>query len=102
VAGLYDYTARASPRYGEIKKPTIIITGNGDTVVLEEIHSRGLARDITGSELVWMEGLGHKPEYVAPEIAVMAIEKISGIDRDLQAAARAAEVRIAADAKRGC
>lgn len=103
VAGLYDYTVRASPRYGQIKAPTVIITGDGDTVVLEEVHSKGLARDIAGSELVWIKDLGHKPEYVVPEIAVMAIEKLSGVDRDLQAAARAAEARIAADGQgAGC
>ncbi len=102
VAGLWDYTARAAPRYSEIRTPTVIITGDGDTVVLEEIHSKGLARDIAGSELVWIEGLGHKPEYVVPEIAVMAIEKINGAERDLQAAARAAEARIAAAGKNGC
>ena len=101
VAGLYGYTVRASPRYGEINKPAVIITGDGDTVVLEEVHSKGLARDIAGSELVWIEGLGHKPEYVVPEIAVMAIEKISGMDRDIQAAARAAEARIAAAGRAG-
>ena len=101
VAGLYDYTVRASPRYGEIKKPTIVITGDGDTVVLEEIHSKGLARDIAGSELVWIKGLGHKPEYIVPEIAVMAVEKFNGADRDLQSAARAAEARIAAAGKGG-
>jgi pimeloyl-ACP methyl ester carboxylesterase len=103
VAGLWDYTARASPRYGEIRKPTVIISGDGDTVVLEEIHSKGLARDIAGSELVWIKDLGHKPEYVVPEIAVMAIEKVSGAERDLQTAARAAEERIAAAGKgSGC
>lgn len=96
VAGLWDYTSRAAPRYGEIEKPTVIITGDGDTVVLEEVHSKGLARDIAGSELVWIEGLGHKPEYVVPEIAVMAIEKVNGAERDIQSAARAAEARIAA------
>ena len=101
VAGLYGYTVRASPRYGEINKPAVIITGDGDTVVLEEVHSKGLARDIAGSELVWIEGLGHKPEYVVPEIAVMAIEKISGMDRNIQAAARAAEARIAAAGRAG-
>jgi pimeloyl-ACP methyl ester carboxylesterase len=103
VAGLYDYTVRASPRYGEIKQPAVIITGDHDTVVIEEIHSKGLARDIAGSELVWIKGLGHKPEYIVPEIAVMAIEKINGAERDLQAAARAAEARIAAEgAGPGC
>jgi pimeloyl-ACP methyl ester carboxylesterase len=94
---------RASPRYGEIRKPAIVISGDGDTVVLEEVHSKGLARDIAGSELVWIKDLGHKPEYIVPEIAVMAIEKLSGADRDIQAAARAAEARIAAAGKgSGC
>ena len=36
-----------------------------------------------------------------PEIAVMAIEKISGMDRNIQAAARAAEARIAAAGRAG-
>ena len=99
VAGLWDYTARAAPRYGGIKAPTIVISGDADTVVLEEVHSKGLARDIPGAELVWIKGLGHKPEYVVPEIAVLAVEKINGAARDLQAAARAAEARIAAGGK---
>ena len=88
VAGLYDYTVRASPRYPEINKPTVILTGDEDTVVLEEVHSKGLARDIKGSELLWVSGIGHKPDYIATNLAVMAIEKLNGASRDLQAAAR--------------
>ena len=88
VAGLYDFTERASPRYPEIQKPTIIITGDEDTVVLEEVHSKGLARDIKGSELVWIRGIGHKPDYIATPLAVSAIEKLNGATRDLQAGAR--------------
>ena len=88
VAGLHDYTVRASPRYPEINKPTVILTGDEDTVVLEEVHSKGLARDIKGSELLWVHGIGHKPDYIATNLAVMAIEKLNGASRDLQAAAR--------------
>jgi pimeloyl-ACP methyl ester carboxylesterase len=102
VSGLWSYAARAAPRYGGIKTPAVIISGDSDTVVLEEVHSKGLARDIAGSELVWVKGLGHKPEYIVPEIAVMAIEKINGASRDLQAAARAAEARIAAAGVSAC
>jgi pimeloyl-ACP methyl ester carboxylesterase len=88
VAGLHDFVSMISPRYGEIDKPAIVITGDQDTVVLEEVHSRGLARDIKNSELVWIRGLGHKPDYIATSLAVAAIEKLNGADRDLQAAAR--------------
>ncbi|MBW9091276.1 alpha/beta hydrolase [Rhizobium wenxiniae] len=94
VANLHDYVTRISPRYKEITAPTVIITGDSDPIVLEEIHSQGLARDIVGSELVMIHGLGHKPDYVVPDVAIAAIEKIAGMDRDLQALARMAEARL--------
>jgi pimeloyl-ACP methyl ester carboxylesterase len=97
VAGLLDYVTRFAPRYREIKRPTVVITGDSDEIVLEEIHSKGLARDISGSELVWIKGLGHKPDYVVTDIVIAALEKIAGQPRDLQAMARAAEPLIAAN-----
>lgn len=96
VAGLHDYVTTFSPRYREIDKPTVVITGDSDEIVLEEIHSRGLARDIAGSELVWIENLGHKPDYVVTDIAIAAIETVAGMERDLQAMARAIEPVLAA------
>ncbi len=94
VANLQDYVTRISPRYTQIRTPTVIITGDSDPIVLEEIHSEGLARDIAGSELVMIHGLGHKPDYVVTDVAIAAIEKIAGMDRDLQALARSAETRL--------
>lgn len=96
VANLHDYVSRISTHYPEIKAPTVIITGDTDQVVLERIHSRGLARDIKGSELIEIHGLGHKPDYVATDLAIAAIEKLSGAPRDLMAIARQVEARIAA------
>lgn len=98
VAGLYDHVVEAAPRYPEIAAPTVVVTGNRDTVVFEEIHSEGLARDIPGAEIVWVDNLGHKPDWVAPELAVAAIEKVAGRAVDLQAVARTVEARIAGDA----
>lgn len=98
VAGLHAYVAKASRRYGEIAAPSVVITGDRDTVVYEEIHSLGLARDIAGAELVWVRNLGHKPDWVAPELVAAAVEKVAGARRDLQAIARAVEARIAGDA----
>lgn len=95
VANLLAYVRRVQPRYREIRTPTVIVTGDSDGIVYEEIHSRGLARDIAGSELVWIRNLGHKPDYVVTDLAVEAIEKIAGRDRDLQESARRAEARLA-------
>jgi pimeloyl-ACP methyl ester carboxylesterase len=97
VANLLDYVRRVQPRYAEIRTPTVIVTGDTDGVVYEEIHSRGLARDIAGSELVWIRNLGHKPDYVVTDLAIEALEKIAGKDRDLQESARRAEARLAKD-----
>lgn len=96
VANLQGYVTRFAPRYREITAPTVIVTGDSDDIVLEEIHSRGLARDIAGSELVWIKGLGHKPDYAARDLAIAAIEKIAGRQRDLQAMARELEPKLAA------
>jgi pimeloyl-ACP methyl ester carboxylesterase len=97
VANLQDYVRRVQPRYAGITAPTVIVTGDTDGVVYEEIHSRGLARDIAGSELVWIHNLGHKPDYVVNDLAIEAIEKIAGMPRDLQESARRAEARLATD-----
>lgn len=96
VANLQGYVGRFAERYREISAPTVIVTGDSDDIVLEEIHSRGLARDIEGSELIWIKGLGHKPDYAARDLAIAAIEKIAGRDRDLQAMARDLEPVLAA------
>ncbi|MDP3897682.1 MAG: alpha/beta hydrolase, partial [Mesorhizobium sp.] len=54
VEGLYRHARALAPRYPEIATPTVVISGDRDTVVYEEIHSAGLARDIPGAELVWV------------------------------------------------
>ncbi len=105
VANLHDAVVRMQPRYQEIRAKTVIITGDSDDIVYEEIHSRGLKRDIAGSELIWIRHLGHKPDYIATDIAVAAIEKIAGASRDLQKMARDLERvierdRMAADVRR--
>ena len=97
VAGLYAYANAAAPRYKEIAAPTVIVSGDRDAVVAEEIHSIGLAKDIAGSQLVWVRNLGHKPEWIAPELVVGAIEKVAGRPVDLAALTREVETRIAAD-----
>ncbi|TGQ57466.1 alpha/beta hydrolase [Mesorhizobium sp. M1C.F.Ca.ET.193.01.1.1] len=97
VAQLYDYVLKASPGYRDIKAPTVVISGDRDKVVYATIHSVGLGRDIPGAELIWVRNLGHKPDWIAPDLVVGAIEKVAGKDIDLQAMARTVESRIAGD-----
>ncbi|MRX37103.1 alpha/beta hydrolase [Aminobacter sp. MDW-2] len=98
VEALYRHALKTAPRYSEIKAPTVVISGDADTVVYEEIHSIGLARDIPGAELVWIRNLGHKPDWVTPDLVAAAVEKLAGQPHGLQAMARQIEARIAGDA----
>jgi pimeloyl-ACP methyl ester carboxylesterase len=95
VKSLFPHVTKVAPRYGEIDVPTVVISGDSDTVVYEEIHSLGLARDIPGAELVWIKNLGHKPDWTAPELVEAAIGKAAGKEIDLQSLARVVETRIA-------
>lgn len=79
VSGLYDAVSEMAPRYREIKAPTSIITGDSDDVVLAEIHSKGLERDIDGSKLIWLENTGHAPAWSHPEVIWSEIERIQNI-----------------------
>lgn len=99
IANLNDYVRRMAPRYREIVAPTVIITGDRDGIVAPSIHSCGLARDIDESRLIEVTGLGHKPDHVAPTLAVAAVEAVAGRSHDLGALARAAERRIAAEGR---
>ena len=73
VAHAEAAVAALSPRYGAIRAPTEVVTGDSDGVVYAHIHSAGLARDISGARLTTLEGVGHSPHYVAPERIVAII-----------------------------
>ena len=77
VADLHKNVSLISPRYIEIKAPTVIITGDSDDVVLAHIHSKGLERDIEGAKLIELKDVGHKPDYIANALAIEAIEDVS-------------------------
>jgi pimeloyl-ACP methyl ester carboxylesterase len=98
VESLFPHVSDAVRLYSGIDTPTVVISGDSDTVVYEEIHSQGLARDIPGAELVWIENLGHKPDWIAPDLVASAVEKVAGNAVDLQAMARQVETRVAGQA----
>lgn len=74
---LREHLVQQSRRYGEIRVPTIIVTGNRDKVVWAKLHSYALHDQIGGSELIKLVGVGHMPHYVRPDIVIDALERLA-------------------------
>lgn len=68
-------TAQA-PRYGEIKAPAIVITGDADSAVSPEIHSRHFVKEAPNATLVVLPGVGHLVQNAAPEKILAAVEQL--------------------------
>jgi pimeloyl-ACP methyl ester carboxylesterase len=66
--------AEQAPRYGNIKAPVVVITGDTDTTVSPSIHSRRLAATVPNAKLIVLPGVGHMVQYAAPELVVREIE----------------------------
>jgi pimeloyl-ACP methyl ester carboxylesterase len=77
VAGLYAFVAAESRRYGAIRAPTAIISGDADTIVWTNLHSRSLQREIPGARLVVLPGVGHMPHHAALDVVVGEIEAVA-------------------------
>jgi pimeloyl-ACP methyl ester carboxylesterase len=61
-----------SERIGELRRPTLVITGEDDRVVPPADSAR-LAEEIAGAELVTVSGAGHIPHEEAPDAFVNAV-----------------------------
>ncbi len=86
VADAEAAVAALSPRYGEIRAPTEIVTGDSDGVVYAHIHSTGSARDIPGARLTTLKGVGHSPHHVEPQRIVEIILEAERRARERQTA----------------
>ena len=74
---LKSFIVAQVPRYADLRSPTIIITGDRDTMVSPDINARALAAVLPRAKLVLLEGVGHMPHHAAPETVVAAIEELS-------------------------
>ena len=77
VARLKESVTRQSPRYGEITAPTVIITGERDTIVSPVIHSRALAAALPHAKLIMLPGVGHAVQHVAADMVIAETERLT-------------------------
>jgi pimeloyl-ACP methyl ester carboxylesterase len=76
LALLNSFIAAQAPRYAGMRPPTIIITGDCDTMVPPEINARTLAAELPHAKLVFLKGVGHMPHHAAPETVAAAIDEL--------------------------
>jgi pimeloyl-ACP methyl ester carboxylesterase len=91
VAILKAFLEKQCLRYGEIKAPTVIMADPADHVVSTTFHSEALHRQIEGSSLVLLPGVGHQIHYTAKAQVLAAIEAIGEEAERGQRPAKAAE-----------
>jgi len=81
--------AGQAPRYGEIKAPVTIITGDADKTVSTGIHSRPFAAAAPNAKLIVLPGVGHMVQNAVPDLVVDEVEAmISATAPGAEAAAR--------------
>lgn len=77
TASMTSAAASFQNHYRSLQLPTFIIAGAGDRIVNVDQQSRRLARDLPGSALWVLPGLGHMLHHSVPDQVMEAIEMLS-------------------------
>lgn len=78
-------------RYTGIRTPTVVLTGDADTVILTELHSPPLAEKLQNGQLRFLEGTGHMPHHARPDAVIKAIDDLVKMSRVHESKGRAAD-----------
>jgi pimeloyl-ACP methyl ester carboxylesterase len=79
LASLKEFVTGQASRYGEIKVPVAIISGDGtDRIVWTDLHSRGSASQMPNATLDVLPGIGHMVHYAAPDLTIAAVDRLAG------------------------
>jgi pimeloyl-ACP methyl ester carboxylesterase len=81
--------AAQAPRYGEIKAPLTIITGDADKTVSTDRHSRPFAAAAPHAKLIVLPGVGHMIQHAVPDLVIAEVEAMIGPATPSMAAASA-------------
>lgn len=75
LAQMVPAARRLSPRYGEVRVPVTILTGDADNVLDPVVHAIRLHRSIPHSSLTVVPEAGHMLHHVAPAEVMAAIQR---------------------------
>src|SRR5258706_9507781 len=67
-----------APRYGDIRVPAVVISGEVDKTVTTNIHSRAFAKAVPNAKLIVLPDVGHMVQNAVPELLISEIEAMIG------------------------
>jgi pimeloyl-ACP methyl ester carboxylesterase len=67
-----------APRYGDIRVPAVVISGELDKTATTNIHSRAFAKAVPNAKLIVLPDVGHMVQNAAPELVISEIEAMVG------------------------
>jgi pimeloyl-ACP methyl ester carboxylesterase len=70
--------AEQAPRYGSIRAPVVVITGDTDKTVSPTIHSRPFAAALPDAKLIMLPDVGHIVQNAAPELVAREVDAMIG------------------------
>lgn len=70
--------AEQAARYPKISVKATVISGDADTTVSTDIHSRAFAAAVPHAKLIVLQGVGHMVQQVAPDAVIAEIDSMSG------------------------
>ena len=76
--------AEQAPRYGNIRAPVVVISGDIDKTVSTNIHSRPLAAAVPDAKLIVLPDVGHIVQNAAPDLVSREIDAMIGRLRSAQ------------------
>jgi pimeloyl-ACP methyl ester carboxylesterase len=70
--------AEQAPRYGDIRAPAVIITGEVDKIVSTNRHSRPFATAVPHTKLIVLPDVGHMVQNAVPDLVMSEIDAMIG------------------------
>ncbi len=70
--------AEQAPRYGNIRVPVVVITGDTDKTVSLAVHSRPFVAAVPDANLIVLPDVGHMVQNAAPELVAREIDAMIG------------------------
>lgn len=77
IAGLQNFLTAQVSRYGNLRVPAVVISGDRDAIVAPRRHTMAFAAALPRARLVLFPGVGHMPHHAEPELVVGEIEELT-------------------------